>query len=211
VVIVRRRSALAGLAVALTSRSRTSVAQEVSYAIDPASSQVLVHVGKTGLLRAFGHTHEIVAAPVHGVARVDPDRLDRAAVELSFATASLRVTGKDEPPDDVPKVQATMLGPKVLDADRYPVIRFASTSISDLGAAAGNRDVQIRGRLTLHGVEREIAIDARVRFERGRFAAAGTTTLRQSDFGITPVTVAGVVKVADELRLDWRMIGRGGP
>jgi hypothetical protein len=38
--------------------------------------------------------------------------------------------------------------------------------------------------------------------------ATGATTIRQTDFGITPISVAGVVKVKNELALRWGLVGR---
>ena len=38
--------------------------------------------------------------------------------------------------------------------------------------------------------------------------ATGTTTLLQKDFGITPISIAGVIKVKNELPVTWRLIGR---
>jgi len=59
------------------------------------------------------------------------------------------------------------------------------------------------GRLSLHGVTRQIAVD--VRSENGRFL--GTCTLKQRDFGITPITVAGgTVKVKDELEIEFDIL-----
>ena len=40
-----------------------------------------------------------------------------------------------------------------------------------------------------------------------RLVASGRTTLRQTDFGITPISKAGVVKVRDEIAVDWRIQG----
>ena len=49
---------------------------------------------------------------------------------LSFDAAALKVTGEGEPAKDVPKVQAKMVGPEVLDAARFPSITFRSRSVT---------------------------------------------------------------------------------
>jgi hypothetical protein len=36
--------------------------------------------------------------------------------------------------------------------------------------------------------------------------ASGQLVLRQTEYGITPVTVAGVVKVKDELKIDYAFV-----
>jgi polyisoprenoid-binding protein YceI len=176
------------------------------YALDPAASRVTIHVGKAGVLSIAGHEHEVVAGHPRGTATADAGRGALSSIDLTFDTGALRVTGKGEPLEDVPKVQQTMLGPECLDAARFPTIRFVSS-----GAVAGrpvgaSYDLVVEGQLTLHGVTRPIKVPVRVDFAAGGFTATGTTELRQTDFGIAPISKAGVVKVKNELRLDWRLV-----
>ncbi len=193
-------------AVTLALGQGAAHAESRSYTLDPKASRIVISVGKSGLFGFAGHTHEVVVGTFTGKVIADPEQLARSTVELSIDAASLRVTGKDEPAKDVPEVQATMLGPQCLDVARFPSIRFVSRSVS--AAAAGARDVTIRGELTLHGVTRAIAIPVRLELAPDSLQATGTTTLRQTDFGIQPISKAGVVNVKDELALSWRLVGR---
>ena len=168
----------------------------------------MIHVGKAGLFRIAGHTHEVVA-PIHqGSAVVDPDHLESSSLELAFQAAALRVTGRGEPAGDVPKVQQAMVGPECLDASRFPSIRFASRR---------DREGPERGRVRRRGcgaISPCTACRARCRSPstswsaRIRFRATGTTTLRQTAFGIKPISVAGVVNVKDELDIAWTVVAR---
>jgi hypothetical protein len=88
-------------------------------AIDSKASQVVIEVGKSGVLSFAGHRHEVVAE-AQGSVTFDPDNWQRSSVELKFDTGSLRVTGKGEPAADVPEVQRVMLSEQVLDA--FPLI-----------------------------------------------------------------------------------------
>jgi hypothetical protein len=172
---------------------------------------VTIEVGKAGLFGFAGHEHEVVTGALRGSVTADPARLASAHIALVFEAAALRVTGKGEPADDVPKVQATMVGPKCLDAARFPRIEFTSTSVSVDRATAGAADLTVGGRLTLHGVTRAIRVPVHVDFGTtgvGTFTATGRTTLKQTDYRIQPITVAGVVKVKDEIALAWTMRGR---
>jgi hypothetical protein len=38
--------------------------------------------------------------------------------------------------------------------------------------------------------------------------ASGTLAIKQTDFGIKPISKAGVVNVKDELQIHWRLVGR---
>jgi len=70
-------------------------------AIDAANSQVVIKVGKAGVFGFAGHAHEVTAADVRGQVIVDEADLAQSSVSLDFVAASLRVSGKGEPPADV--------------------------------------------------------------------------------------------------------------
>jgi polyisoprenoid-binding protein YceI len=181
-------------------------AESRSYTLDPKASRIAIHVGKAGLFGFAGHEHDVVVGTFRGKVVVDPEQIQRSTLEIVIDAASLRVTGQGEPAKDVPDVQATMVGPECLDVARFPSIRFVSKSVT--AGAGGARDLTIRGDLTLHGVTRELAIPVRIELAADSLQATGATTLRQKDFGIEPISKAGVVKVKDELALSWRLVGR---
>ena len=61
----------------------------------------------------------------------------------------------------------------------------------------------VHGDLELHGQIRSIAVS--VARENGRYT--GSTTLRQSDFAITPISIAGgAVKVKDEIAVEFAIV-----
>jgi len=179
------------------------------YTLDPTRSRMTIEVGKAGVFGFAGHEHQVVAGTFRGTATFDPQRLAQSSVDLTFDAGALRVTGKGEPPEDVPQVQATMVSPTCLDAGRFPAIRFVSSSVAAAGVAGpGGGDLIVRGALTLHGITRPLAIRVHLDVAGPTLEATGATTLKQSDFGITPISKAGVVKVKDELTLSWRISGR---
>jgi polyisoprenoid-binding protein YceI len=202
---------LTWLALLLALPAGSASAAPRRYAIDPASSRVLVHVGRSGLLGFAGHEHEVIA-PVHdGVAVIDLDHPETSSVELTIRAAALHVTGQGEPPGDVPKVQQAMLGPECLDAARFPTIRFVSKAVAVGGKGGGALDLALRGDLTIHGVTREVLVPVRVLLGAGAVTVTGTTKLRQTQFGIQPISKAGVVNVKDELLLEWHLEARPTP
>ena len=101
-----------------------------------------------------------------------------------------------------------MVGPECLDAGRFPTIRFASRAVTVKGRTAGGFDVVVRGELTLHGVSREVLVSVHVVVGKDSISATGTTKVRQTAFGIKPISVAGVVNVKDELEIAWRVVAR---
>jgi polyisoprenoid-binding protein YceI len=169
------------------------------YEVEPSDSRAIIKVGKAGVLSfVAGHTHE-VQAPVRGRLTVDAEHLETSALELEIEAADLRVTGEGEPAEDVAKVQQTMAGAAVLDVARYPTIAFRSTALAVRATRGAAVDMSVTGELTLHGVTRSLSVPVHAEVSAGRIAAHGVFSVTQSDYGIKPITVGGVVSVRDAL------------
>lgn len=173
--------------------------------IDPADSSVMILVGKTGVLSLAGHTHEVVAPLVRGRVTLNPADWQQASVVLEFDASALRVTGKGDSPSHVPEIQRTMLSGQVLDVVRFPQITFQSVRVVATLHTALSADLLIEGRLTLRGTTRPMAIRTAVTIDSsGRMVARGSFSLKQSEFGMVPVTAAGgTIKVKDELDIQF--------
>ena len=153
-------------------------------------SSITIHVHKAGLFSAFGHNHTVVAPVAHGA-------FDTKAMtaDVVVEAKQLKVTDSDVSEKDRQEVQTTMLGPKVLDSDKYPQIHFASSRIVETSP----QHLRVSGKLELHGVTRELSFE----MSGGPDHYRGTTRLKQTDFGIQPVSGgAGTVKVQNEIELD---------
>jgi polyisoprenoid-binding protein YceI len=169
-------------------------------------STITIHVHKSGLFSGFGHNHEITA-PVSRAA-IDPRAMTAV---ITVSTKDMKVVDTDVSDKDRVEIQQAMLGPKVLDAEKFPEIRFTSSRIerttSDHAGPPGNANValsgviyRVTGTLELHGVRKPLTFEVTGGSDRFR----GKARLKQTDFGIEPVSVAGgTVKVKDEIDLDF--------
>jgi polyisoprenoid-binding protein YceI len=172
-----------------------AVGASAQTSIDPEKSVMTVHVFKAGLFSAFGHEHEIRAPIQQGFFNEA-----HPAVELTVDARKLRVIDKEISEKDRAQVQQDMLGPKVLDSEKFPEIRFHSTTVDRLGEGKW----LVTGDLTLHGQTRPVKVN--VDAQGGHYK--GTAELKQKDFGITPITVGGgAVKVKNELRVEFDIVG----
>lgn len=196
-----RLASFVGLILVLTTAARAASPAR-SFVVDAAKSQVRIHVGKAGLFKFAGHEHDVLAKVSEGEIVAFAQDLGRSQVRLRFAAADLRVTGSGEPPEDVPKVQETMYGPRVLDAIQFPAVTFHSEAVSGREVSPGTYDLKVEGPLKIRDREVRLAFTVRVSVSAERLVATGQGRLRQSDFGIVPISVAGVVRVKDELDLD---------
>ena len=180
-----------------------------AYVVDPGSSSVQVHVGKSGVFGFAGHEHDVVAQRVAGTVEADPDDLARSTVALTFEASGLRVVAEGEPAGDAPKVQEVMSGPKVLDAARFPSITFRSRTVTGRRVADGVYELQVAGELSLHGVARPVTVPVRVEVSGATLTATGRTVVAQRAFGIQPVSAGGgTVKVKNEVDVTFRIVAR---
>jgi polyisoprenoid-binding protein YceI len=178
-----------------------------TFTVDTQSSRALIDVGKSGAFSFAGHTHEVEAPLSSGVVHLDPDALARSNVRLEFNTAAMRVTGKGDPPGDVPKVTEVMLGDQVLDVKKYPTIVFESTAVTARGTLP-SLDLSVAGNLTIRGTTKPITAPVSVKLDGATLTATGRFAFKQTDFGIRPVSVGGVVKVKDELTINFTVTAR---
>src|SRR5262245_41770908 len=199
-LIFALRAAAVGVGAAIAS---SGFAAATTYRVVPDKSPLRIEVGKGGAFGfVAGHTHE-VEGRIQGRVTADAGDVGKAEIQLTIRTADLRVTGKGEPPDDVPKVQERMIGPDVLDVAQFPEIAFKSTSISVSGTRDEQMTLTVTGDLTLHGRTKPVTAPVRVRIENGSLTAAGTLTVKQSDYGIKPINIGGVVSVKDALTIHF--------
>ena len=179
------------LFVALTLVLPAASAQRVP--IDKTHSTVTVHVYKSGLLSGLAHNH-VIQAPI---ASGSVDASARA-VELSFSVADMKVLDPDASDSERQKIEATMKGPEVLDPAQFPGINFVSTGAST--SSPGH--IQVTGTLKLHGASRQVSCP--VVLQDGKYS--GSITLKQTDYGITPVKIAGgAVRVKDEIVIEFQI------
>jgi len=162
-------------------------------AIDVQRSTITIHVGKAGLFSIAGHEHWVEAPISSGVIS------DSTPAHVEFRVDPAKMEVKPDPKVEA-KTQAEIqkdMQEKTLESTKYPEIVFRSTRVEKQGP----RQWRVEGLLSLHGMSNQIS----VLVARSDNAYTGHTTLRQTDFGIKPVTAAGGnVKVKNELQLEFR-------
>jgi polyisoprenoid-binding protein YceI len=160
--------------------------------IDAARSKITIHVGKTGLFSAAGHEHEVSAPISEGAI----DDSGNGRIWFRLEAAKMQVL----PEKDQAAVQKDMQE-KVLESANFPQIRFESTAIQKVA----NGKWSVTGNLSLHGKTNPVI--AEVHAEGAGYA--GTAIIKQSQFGIKPVSAAGgTVKVKDELKIDFVIVAQ---
>ena len=180
----------------------------VQYQIDPAASRFSVQAFATGLLSAFGHNPTIGMRDYEGQIQFVPDTYEKCFVKLVVQTAAMEVIDEMKN-DDRKKLEQTMFD-EVLNAKTFPTALFESKNIAV--QKLSNSDLlqaRVVGDLTFHGMTQSHSFDARVTPMGTMMRISGEFPLRQSDYGIKPVSFAsGALRLKDEVKFKFEMVAR---
>lgn len=190
--------------------SFAALAQPMPWALDLGSTELVVKVWKTGAAAGLAHDHVVRASKFSGKAALDDaGKPESLALDLLVDVSSLI---PDEPEarrryhlpntpvseSDRKKIQATMRGDEVLDAAKFPTIAFQVSKVSRQGSGA----LQCLGKLTLHGVTKELLLPIKVKSAERQLEGDGSVRFKTSDFGIKPYSAAlGLIRNKDEVEL----------
>lgn len=177
------------------------------YRIDSRASRFTVKVSAAGLLAAMGHNPTIALRDSEGEASFVPATLDRASVRVTFQPDSFEVTDDISQKDRLEIEKA--MKQDVLETSRYPQISFESTGVSPTNIGNERYAVSVAGNLNLHGMTRPQTIVCQVSVMGETLRASGEFSIRQTNYGIKLVSVAGgTLKVKDELKCSFEIVAR---
>jgi polyisoprenoid-binding protein YceI len=164
-------------------------------AIDGNKSSLKIRVFKSGAFSAFAHDHEIEAPIAEGTI----DSSAHASVQLGMDSGKMRVLDPEIAADKRAEIQHTMQSATVLDVEKFPDISYQSTTVT----GRGETHWEVRGNLTLHRKSQPVTVEVSV--ESGHYR--GAASIKQTDFGIEPIRIAGgTVKVKDELKVEFDIV-----
>ncbi len=177
-----------------------------SYVLDPGMSRFQVKAYASGMLSAFGHNPTIAIRAFTGEAWYRPQAPEQSSFRLEIDAGSLALSSDASEKDR--REMERMMREEVLETARFPEIRFASSGIDASQLAEGMYAMKILGKLSLHGTERDVVIPCTVMIDEERLRANGEFSIRQTDYGIRLVSVAGgTLKLKDELKFQFDMVG----
>ena len=162
--------------------------------LDQSDGELLVHTGVDGRAAKMGHRLSIAMnawRATVGWAHGEP-----AELQLTVEVASLEVVsgeGGVTPLSGPEKRLARTNALKVLDAKRYPQIRFETADI------AMSRDrYRLTGTFDIHGKQRECVVDLAVEDLGDAWRMSCQAEVRHSEFGLKPYSMLmGSMKVAE--------------
>jgi polyisoprenoid-binding protein YceI len=181
--------------------------QEVRYALDARGSRLTVQAFASGLLSAMGHDPVMGARTLSGEIAFAPDIPNAGALRLRVDARSLTVQdGVNE--RDRREIERTM-HESVLETATYGEIVYDATARRVERIGDGRYRVDADGPFSLHGVTKNQRVSAQVFVMGDTLRAQGEVLLRQTDYGITLVSVAGgALKIKDEVKCVFDLLAR---
>jgi polyisoprenoid-binding protein YceI len=177
-------------------------AQVSPFMIDAAASKFTVQAIASGLLSSFGHSPTFAIRDFDGAAVFWPDAPESASLRLKVRTSSLAMQD-DVKEKDKQEIEQTM-HKDVLETEKYPEIVFETSRVAATKIGDGEYRADISGTLQLHGIIKSHKITANLSVKGDTLRATGSFPLRQTDYGIKPVSaVAGALKVKDEVKFSF--------
>ena len=76
-----------------------------------------------------------------------------------------------------------------MNLQQFPNATFTASSISVAGSTSGPVDVTLPGKLTIHGVTKDVTATAKAQVSGSKVEVAGSVSIVMTDYGITPPSV----------------------
>jgi polyisoprenoid-binding protein YceI len=185
----------------------TSATRLLHYVIDPRASRFSVQAFATGMLSAMGHNPTIGIRTFTGQVDFNPESVEGARFRLSIKADSLGVL--DDVSEKDRREMEQIMNERILEPLKYPEILYDAPAISVTRLQGNLYSAELSGSLSFHGMTQAQRVIARIADFGEMLRASGDFTLRQSDYGIKPISVAGgALKVKDELKFSFEFVAR---
>lgn len=184
------------------------------YQVVPEESLVRILVYRGGTLASAGHNHLVASRQVEGKVYLHQD-VARSGFELVMPVASLEIDPaelrKEEGPDFAAEVgdsarqgtRKNMLGPALLEAERFPDVRLSTAAVEGTSLAALNVTTLVKVRDQQH----EVRVPVAVTVDGARLTASGEFKVKQTDLGLKPFSaLMGALQVQDELTVRFKLV-----
>lgn len=179
----------------------------VRFQIDKAVSRFTVQAFATGLLSSFGHSPTIAIRDYEAEIQCVPDTYEKAYVRVAVQTSEMEILDEMKR-DDRARMEQEMYD-KVLHVHHYPTALYESHQITVQKLAPNALRADVDGELSFHGTTRSSPLQASVAVIGTTLRISGNFGLRQSDYGIKPVSVAaGTLRLKDELKFIFDLVAR---
>lgn len=177
------------------------------FAFDATASEINVILTQEGFISRRYPTHRVVAKSFSGKIELPADeRKMTAALEAEAKS----LTNQDAAMGEFERKEFhAALRNTVLEVETFPLIKFASTSLTDVQKTGDKRSFTLTGELTLHGVTKRVSFPINATISDTELRATGEAKLKQSDFGMKPFEKGlGLIKIGDEVKVTFTIVAK---
>jgi polyisoprenoid-binding protein YceI len=163
-----------------------------NWQLDPYHTQVEFSAKHLGMMTVRGYFDEVSA-----IADIDPDHPEKASVEVTISTGSIRTNNAIRDND--------IKSSNFLEVDKYPFIKFKSTSVEP----SGSDHFKLTGDLTIKETTRPVVLDVAKYGEFNdpgmmghRISYGATSKINRKDFGLSfNAILDGRMVVSEEIQI----------
>jgi polyisoprenoid-binding protein YceI len=191
----------------VTNSMEAAKATLVHYVLDARASRFTVQTFATGLLSAVGHNPTIGVRDFSGEVSFSQEALQGSGFRLSIKTTSLSV--QDDISDKDRREIERLMNDQILETAKYPETVYEASALSITRLGESLYSAVLDGNLRFHGVTCKQPVAARVAVFGTMVRASGNFTLRQTDYQIKLISIAGgALKLKDELKFSFEIVAR---
>lgn len=178
-----------------------------NYSFDAATSEINVILTQEGLMSRRYPTHRVLAKSFTGKIELPNDETKMSA---TLEAEAKMLTNMDTTMSEFERKEFhSALRSQVLEAEKFPVIKFVSVSVSGLQKDGDKRSFTLNGDLTLHGVTKRMAFPVSATITEKELRATGEAKLKQTDFGLKPFEKGmGLIKIGDEVKVSFSVVAK---
>jgi polyisoprenoid-binding protein YceI len=192
--------------ILVTGPTPTLSLNTVPYKIVPGESQASYQVEETFLNQnnklntAIGVTTQVTGDIFGNTADPTQSRIGTISVDISLFTSNSAQ-------------RDNFIRKNFLQSSQYPLATFTPTSVDGLPTSyvdGQDYTFKVSGNLTVHTVTKPVTWDMTARLTGNTLTGLATTTVKMSDFGVGPITLAGILQTQDDVKLTLNFVARPG-
>lgn len=177
------------------------------FTFDATNSEIAVTLTQEGMISRRYPTHKVLAKSFNGKVVLPKDETGMT-VELEADPKQL--TNVDAAMGDFERKEFhNVLRNQILEADKFPTIKFASVSVGNVQRDGDKRSFTLIGDLTVHGTTKRVSFPVNATLSEKELRAIGEEKVKLTDFGLKPFEKGmGLIKIADELKVSFTVIAK---
>jgi len=174
------------------------------FGIVAGESQVLYHVAETLFLE--GNRFNVAVGTTTAVrGEITVDRANPRNSRIGTISIDISQFRSDSQRRD------NFIRTRSLESARFPTAEFTPTTIQGLPTTYTDGQeltLQVAGNLKIRDVVRPTTFATTIKIAGTQLTGTATTSIKMTDFGFDPPSIAGILRTENEAKLEFRIVAR---